>query len=110
MEWAPWIEIEVVGLENRFFGPSVTVAGLLIGEDLMAGISEAGRNFDAILLPPYCVNLSGVFLDEMTPGELSEILGVPVYVGEPTLVDTLLSLESPKRKQKQLKTEFNFFA
>ncbi|MGH8003867.1 MAG: DUF512 domain-containing protein, partial [Limisphaerales bacterium] len=93
-----------------FFGSTVTVAGLLIGEDMLAGISEAGRDFDAVLLPPYCVNLSGVFLDEMTPNELSEILGMPVYVGEPTLVDTLLNLKNPNDKRKKLKTEFNFSA
>ncbi|MCI0404706.1 MAG: DUF512 domain-containing protein, partial [candidate division Zixibacteria bacterium] len=110
MEWAPNLKIEVIGLENRFFGPSVTVAGLLIGEDMLAGISAAGRDFDAVLLPPYCVNLSGVFLDEMTPGELSGILGLPVYASEPSLVDTLLNLENPNRKQKKLKTEFNFSA
>ena len=110
MEWAPHFEIEVAGLENRFFGSTVTVAGLLIGEDMLAGISEAGRNFDAVLLPPYCVNLSGVFLDEMTPAGLSEILGMPVYVSEPTLVDTLLNLENPARQKKKLKTGFNFSA
>jgi len=110
MEWASHLEMEVLGLENRFFGPGVTVSGLLIGEDMLAGISEAGRNFDAILLPPNCVNLSGVFLDEMTPNELSEILGLPVVVGEPTLIDTLLQLESPKLKGKKPKLEFNFSA
>jgi len=110
MEWSPHFEIEVAGLENRFFGSNVTVAGLLIGEDMLAGISEAGRDFDTVLLPPYCVNLSGVFLDEMTPDELSEILGVPAYVSEPTLVDTLLHLENPNRKRKKLNPEFNFSA
>lgn len=110
MEWAPKFEIEVAGLENRFFGSTVTVAGLLIGEDMLAGISEVGRDFDAVLLPPYCVNLSGVFLDEITPDELAEILGMPVYVSEPTLINTLLNLESPTRKNKKLKTEFNFSA
>lgn len=104
------LEIEVTGIENRFFGTSVGVAGLLIGEDMLAGISPAGRDFDAVLLPPRCVNFSGVFLDEMTPAELSEILGMPVYVAEPSLVDTLLNLENPNRKQKQLKPEFNFSA
>jgi len=110
MDWASHLGIDVRGLENRFFGPGVTVAGLLIGEDMLAGISEVGRDFDAVLLPPYCVNLSGVFLDEMTPVELSEILGVPVYVSEPALVDTLLSLENTNGKRKKLKAEFNFSA
>ncbi|HXF49755.1 MAG TPA: DUF512 domain-containing protein [Verrucomicrobiae bacterium] len=108
--WASRLEIEVIGIENRFFGQSVGAAGLLIGEDMLAGISEAGRNFDAVLLPPYCVNLSGVFLDEMTPDELSEILGIPVFVGGTSLADTLLNVENPNCKRKQLKTEFNFSA
>ncbi len=110
MESSPNLDLQVLGLENRFFGSTVTVAGLLIGEDMLAGISEVGRNFDAVLLPPYCVNLSGVFLDEMTPDELAEILGVPVYVSEPTLIDTLLSLENPNRKRQKLKALFNFSA
>jgi len=110
LNWAPNLEIEVAGLENRFFGPGVTVSGLLIGEDMLAGISEAGRDFDAVLLPPNCVNLNGVFLDEMTPDELSEILGLPVVVGKPTLIDTLLHLENPKLKKKKPKPEFNFSA
>jgi len=32
----------------------------------------------------------------MTPAELSEILGLPVVVGEPTLVETFLRLEKPE--------------
>jgi len=71
-------------------------------------VERLRSDFDAVLLPPYSVNLSGVFLDEMTPDELSEILGIPVYVSKPTLVDTLLALENPNRKPKQLKTEFTF--
>jgi putative radical SAM enzyme (TIGR03279 family) len=109
MQAASNLKIEVAGLENRFFGPGVTVSGLLIGEDILAGVAEVGRDFNAILLPPNCVNFSGIMLDEMTPGELADILGVPVLLGQPALIDTFLHLENPLPKKKP-KPEFNFSA
>jgi hypothetical protein len=45
-------------------------------------------------------------LDDMTPAELSDILGIPVVVGQPTLVDTFLHLENPKRTKPSRKPEF----
>jgi putative radical SAM enzyme (TIGR03279 family) len=75
--------VEVVAVENRFFGPSVTVAGLLTGSDLLSGLE--GRDLGGrVLIPSVMLRKGGeVFLDDMTVTELSEKLGVPVIPVEP---------------------------
>jgi putative radical SAM enzyme (TIGR03279 family) len=54
---------DVARVENRFFGPSVTVAGLLAGQDLQSAIERGGKKYDRVILPPDCVNDHGQFLD-----------------------------------------------
>jgi putative radical SAM enzyme (TIGR03279 family) len=68
------LTVDVVCIENRFFGPSVTVAGLLTGKDLSEQL--AGRDLgDELLIPAAMLRADGdVFLDDMTPTELSEKL------------------------------------
>ena len=63
---------------NHFFGESITVSGLLTGADMYAQLmgKELG---DALLVPQNTLKADeDIFLDDMTPAELSEKLGVPV--------------------------------
>ena len=56
----------------------MNVAGLLTGQDLYAQLKDRDLG-DALLIP--CVTLrqqEDVFLDDMSVGELSQKLGVPV--------------------------------
>ena len=72
------LEIRVHRIVNRFFGESVTVAGLLTGKDVSEQLmgKELG---DELLFPAVMLRADGdVFLDDMTPEELSARLGVPV--------------------------------
>jgi putative radical SAM enzyme (TIGR03279 family) len=75
--------VSVIPVENRFFGASVTVAGLLTGSDLLHGLRDkdlGGR----VLIPSGMLRRGeDVFLDDMTVSELSEKLGVPVIAVEP---------------------------
>jgi putative radical SAM enzyme (TIGR03279 family) len=61
---------------NEFYGPSVTVAGLLTGSDLIAGLRgwELG---DEVLIPDICLR-AGVFLDDLDVREVAAALGVPI--------------------------------
>lgn len=63
---------------NHFFGETITVAGLLTGQDLLAQLK--GKNLGTRVLLPQNTLRHGelVFLDDMTLTELSEGLGVPV--------------------------------
>ncbi len=77
----PGVEVEVVPIENGFFGPSVTVTGLLTGSDLIRGL--AGRSADRVLITECMLrDQEDVFLDDMTLDEVQEKVGIPfVKVG-----------------------------
>ena len=75
----PGLIVHVRKIINHFFGETITVAGLLTGKDVseqLAGL-ELG---DELLFPAVMLRADGdVFLDDMTPAELSEKLGgIPV--------------------------------
>ena len=63
---------------NHFLGETITVAGLLTGQDLLAQLK--GKNLGTRVLLPQNTLRHGetVFLDDMTVEELSQGLGVPV--------------------------------
>ena len=63
---------------NHFFGETITVAGLLTGQDLLAQLK--GKHLGTRVLLPQNTLRHGetVFLDDMTVEELSQGLGVPV--------------------------------
>lgn len=74
----PLLKPSVIEVKNDFFGHSVTVAGLVTGQDYYKALS--GKKLGQALLIP-AVSLKrgeNVFLDDMTLTELSEKLGVPV--------------------------------
>lgn len=85
------LQAELHVLENVFFGKTATVAGLLTGQDLLAGL--AGRDLGDRLFIPAVTLRDGdhVFLDDITLEELSSRLKVPVSPvdGPDELVRTL---------------------
>jgi putative radical SAM enzyme (TIGR03279 family) len=76
--------IRVVAVPNEFFGPGITVAGLLTGGDIERHLAALPDLGDEILLPAITVrDGDGVLLDDLTPADLARDLGVPVRVVEP---------------------------
>lgn len=81
-EWAskcvgPGVSAEVVPVLNRFFGETVTVSGLVVGQDLAQQLF--GRSADLVLLPDNMLNANkAMFLDDMSVDQLQQILGIPV--------------------------------
>ncbi len=76
------LTVNVYPIANKFFGESVTVAGLITGGDVVDQLS--GKDLgDALLFPAVMLRADGdVFLDDMTPDALSQQLGVPVRATE----------------------------
>jgi NifB/MoaA-like Fe-S oxidoreductase len=75
----------VVAVPNRFFGGTISVTGLLTGEDIQRELSARAALGDAVLVPAVCLrDGDGVFLDDVTPADLARDLGVRVSVVEPT--------------------------
>jgi putative radical SAM enzyme (TIGR03279 family) len=71
----PGLEVRVVPVANRFFGPLVTVAGLLCGQDVLDEIAVRCADFspdDLILLPRVMLDNAGArFLDDVTVEEFT---------------------------------------
>lgn len=72
------LRVDVYRIINHFFGESITVAGLLTGKDMYEQL--AGHELGDILIFPQNTLRAGedIFLDDMTPEQLSERLCVPV--------------------------------
>jgi putative radical SAM enzyme (TIGR03279 family) len=74
------LEMEVIPAVNEFFGPTVTVSGLLTGRDVMAALQ--GRDLgDIVFLPRPMFDAAGeVTLDDMTLPEIGARLGTRVEI------------------------------
>ena len=75
----PGLFIHVVPIENRFFGETITVSGLITGQDLTAQLlaeRAAGEELgDTLLIPENMLRMGEqVFLDDMTVRQAEEIL------------------------------------
>jgi len=72
---------------NGFFGPQVTVAGLLSGTDVMSALKN-GELPDILILSDDILDPSGrCFVDDMTVDELKEQTGIPVIAFAHTMGD-----------------------
>ncbi|MBQ8575066.1 MAG: DUF512 domain-containing protein [Clostridia bacterium] len=72
------LHINVVKIENKLFGDTITVAGLLCGNDI-ANALEGKDLFDEVLIPAVSLRREGdLFLDDMSVEELSERLKAKV--------------------------------
>jgi NifB/MoaA-like Fe-S oxidoreductase len=74
------LDAELVPITNDFYGPSVTVAGLLVGEDIRRQLQSRPR-FDRVLLPSVCTR-DGYFLDGLHILELERDLETSIRVIE----------------------------
>ena len=96
MARAPGLTVRVYPVKNEFFGGQVTVTGLLTGGDILKQLS--GRELgECLYLSRTTLRAEGdLFLDNMTPEELSGKLGVPaVFVDNDggALFDALTGIE-----------------
>ena len=86
------LDCRVYPIENTFFGPHITVTGLLTGGDVLAQLR--GKPLGDELLLPACTLRAqrDLFLDDMPLARLEEALGVPVRLTDGDGVSFLESL------------------
>ena len=85
------LTLRQVAAKNRFFGPSVTVAGLLTGRDIVHSL-KGKKLGDLVLIPANVLKEDErIFLDDMSLDQMEGLLGVPVrtVTGFRKLVDIL---------------------
>lgn len=97
-ELFPNVEVQVVSIKNKFFGETITVTGLITGQDLteqLSGMQEDGFEIgDALLVSSHMFRTGErVFLDDMTQEEAESRLAVrlcPVDSSGADFVDAIL--------------------
>ncbi len=90
--------ITVYPLENTYFGPTVTVSGLITGGDLAGQM--AGVDCDAVMITEVMLRDGCLFLDDMTLDQVRDRLGKPVVpVGRrgEDLLNAILELNGTMR-------------
>ena len=102
----PNVEVDVISIRNEFFGETITVSGLITGQDLIRQLS--GRDLGEKLLLPCNMlkNEEDVFLDDISVEELSRKLNVEIVIvdeGGSDLVSAVLDpIEHKKQKRRQM--------
>jgi putative radical SAM enzyme (TIGR03279 family) len=84
------LKIDLYQVENRFWGRMVTVSGLLTGRDIWSKIREFKRVYDAVILPPNCINEDRLFLDNVALDDLKRRAKMEIMVGTYDMVETLM--------------------
>ena len=76
------VTLQIFEIRNDFFGESITVSGLITGQDLIAQLKDQDLG-DELLLPTNMIR-SGerVFLDDLTIEDAEEALGIPIRIVE----------------------------
>ncbi len=83
MQLFPGLSINVCGIRNDFFGETITVSGLVTGQDLIAQLSarrKAGEALgDTLLIPGNMLRVGEeVFLDDLTISDVEAALDIRV--------------------------------
>ena len=88
----PYIQVQVNPIVNDFFGPMITVSGLITGQDLIKQLK--GKDLGQELLLPVNMLRSGerVFLDDRTVEDVEKECGVKIRIVENTGYDFVASI------------------
>ena len=66
--------IRIAGVQNRFFGKSISVSGLLTGRDILDAMRRL-KPEEVAVVSRSCLNEDGLFLDGLCPLRLEELSG-----------------------------------
>jgi putative radical SAM enzyme (TIGR03279 family) len=85
------LKIEILCVENKLLGKTITVTGLLAGSDILNACKKRKdkKTGKVVILPPNCLNNEGLFLDDLTPEDLEEELAIKVILGKDNFLKTL---------------------
>jgi len=82
------LEIRLRPVENIFFGSTIQISGLLVGQDIYNQLKNENLG-DAVLLPPRVLNEDDLFLDDWTVDDLQNKLGLPCHVYREPLAELM---------------------
>ena len=89
------LDVQVLPVVNQFFGPEVTVAGLLCGQDVLDALLAHDNLGDLVLLPRVMLDNEGTrFLDDVTVEDFKSRLPVRAEFvrNAPEMIDAIRGL------------------
>ncbi|HEU0000501.1 MAG TPA: DUF512 domain-containing protein [Ktedonobacteraceae bacterium] len=89
------LDVQVLPIVNQFFGPEVTVAGLLCGQDVLDALLANHNLGDLVLLPRVMLDNEGTrFLDDVTVEDFKSRLPVRTEFARnaPEMIDAIREL------------------
>ncbi len=92
----PGLECDVYRIRNDFFGETITVSGLITGQDLIAQLRGKELGSELLISSAMVRRDSEVFLDDLTITDAEEALGVKVRTTDRDgfeLLDAILGVE-----------------
>ena len=78
----PNVEVSVYGVENKLFGETINVTGLLCGNDLYNGLKDKDLGDKLLLASVMLRHQTERFLDDTTVSWLAEKLGIEIQIVE----------------------------
>lgn len=78
------VEFHIVPVVNKYFGETVTVAGLLTATDILRAIKKelTNNDYDMVIVPRVMFNYAGSTLDGYSEERISNTAGIPLKVAE----------------------------
>lgn len=100
VEYCPNYHIQVFSIKNDFFGPEITVSGLLTGQDIIKQLQEKELG-EYLMLPDSLLrNDTTTLLDDMEISDIEKALDIPIKItlnaGE-SLLKNMLNWEEQKK-------------
>jgi NifB/MoaA-like Fe-S oxidoreductase len=92
---APGIALDVFAVRNRFFGETVTVAGLLAARDVIAQVNRLPGEYRTVVLPGVMFNGQGHTLDGFSRTRIERATGR--HVRAPRTIEELVALVNHPR-------------
>ena len=93
----PRLRGEVAAIRNDFFGHTITVSGLVTGQDMIRQLSSREWLGERIIFPANMLRHGvDVFLDDVTPDDVERALNRPLFCSETdgySLCDSIFSKE-----------------
>jgi len=89
------ITFNLIPIKNDFFGHTVTVTGLICGQDIINQLKDKEIG-DYLVIPEVCLLEDELFLDDLTVSDIEYALNTKVIIGKPYLSDTFKILTNIK--------------
>lgn len=88
----PQVQVQVKKIRNDFWGPTITVAGLITGQDLLVQLEGLDLGSELLIPANMLRHEQDRFLDDLTLEQVQETLGVPVLPVENDAFELLVRM------------------